>query len=359
LPLLQLDHVTKRHGGLTAVDDVSLTVENGELFALLGPSGCGKTTLLRLVAGFETPDAGRLLIDGIDMTDVPPHRRPVNMMFQSYALFPHMSVERNIAFGLVQDGLPKQQIAARVAEGLRLVQLEGLGARRPDQLSGGQKQRVALARALVKRPKLLLLDEPLAALDKRLREETGLELVHLQRTLGTTFLVVTHDQKEAMAMAGRIGVMRAGRIEQIGAAAEIYERPVSRYVAQFVGETNLLDGTVVGTEPDRQQIATAAGVIDIATEARYEQGASITVAVRPERVTLAPPKSHAPSANAFTGTIAEKTYLGEVTLYRITLPRGLVLRAARHNTYIGDAPFEPGDGVLASFAPEACVVLRA
>ncbi len=359
MPLLRLEHVTKRHGGFTAVNDVSLTIGKGELFALLGPSGCGKTTLLRLVAGFETPDQGRVLIDGEEVTEVPAHRRPVNMMFQSYALFPHMSVEKNIAFGLVQDGLPKKEIAARVADGLRLVQLEGLGARRPDRLSGGQRQRVALARALVKRPKLLLLDEPLAALDKRLREETGFELVHLQKTLGTTFLVVTHDQKEAMAMAGRIAVMRAGRIEQIGTAAEIYERPASRHVAEFVGEINLFDGEVVGPDEDRRKVATAAGVLDIGPRARFAPGAAIIVAVRPERVVLARTASGAIEANAFPGTIAEKAYLGDVTLYRVAIAAGLVLRAARPNTGPGDEMFEPGDSVVATFAPESCVVLRA
>jgi putrescine transport system ATP-binding protein len=359
LPLLQLDHVTKRHGGLAAVADVSLTIERGEFFALLGPSGCGKTTLLRLVAGFESPDEGRILLDGADVTDVPPHRRPVNMMFQSYALFPHMNVERNIAFGLVQGGLSRKEIAARVADGLRLVQLEGLGKRRPDQLSGGQKQRVALARALVKRPKLLLLDEPLAALDKRLREDTQFELVHLQKTLGTTFLVVTHDQKEAMAMAQRIGVMRAGKIEQIGAAAEIYERPASRHVAQFVGEINLLDGKVVGKIEDRHQVASAVGLIDVATEARYAPGSAITLAVRPERVVLTAPEPGTGGTNTIPGTIAEKVYLGDVTLYRVAVAPDLVLRAARHNIGPGGAMFETGDEVLASFAPDALLVLDA
>jgi len=357
LPVLRLDHVTKRHGGVTALDGVSLSIGQGELFALLGPSGCGKTTLLRLVAGLETPDEGRILIDGIDMTDMPAHRRPVNMMFQSYALFPHMNVERNIAFGLVQDRLPRKEIAARVAEGLRLVQLEGLGARRPDRLSGGQKQRVALARALVKRPKLLLLDEPLAALDKRLREETGLELVRLQQRLGTTFLVVTHDQKEAMAMARRIGVMRAGRIEQIGAAAEIYERPASRHVAEFVGEINLLDGKISGTDRDRQQVATMVGEITIPAAAAREPGSRITLAVRPERIVLARVELAAPDINAFAGTITEKAYLGDVTLYRIAIAPDLHLRAAQHNVGPGGASYEPGDRVVASFAPESCVVL--
>jgi putrescine transport system ATP-binding protein len=378
--MLRLHHVTKRRGGLAVVDDVSLCVARGELFALLGPSGCGKSTLLRIVAGLEAPDAGRILVDGVDVTDVPAHRRPLNMMFQSYALFPHMSVERNIAFGLVQDRLSRKEIAARVADGLRLVQLDGLGARRPDQLSGGQKQRVALARALVKRPKLLLLDEPLAALDKQLREETGRELVRLQKTLGTTFLVVTHDQKEAMAMASRIGVMRAGKIAQIGSADEIYQRPASRYVAAFVGEINLFDGKVVGTTENRHLVASVLGVIDVATETNDAPGSQVTIAVRPELVALerlpasrtpvlvtnmhadenpAPPEPRGHGANAFAGTIAEKAYLGDVTLYRIAMAHGLHLRAAQPNIGTGGESYAPGDSVLARFAPESCVVLGA
>jgi putrescine transport system ATP-binding protein len=320
-------------------------------------SGCGKTTLLRLVAGFERPDSGRILLDGADVTEVPPHRRPVNMMFQSYALFPHMNVERNIAFGLIQDGMSRKEIAARVADGLRLVQLEGLAGRRPDQLSGGQKQRVALARALVKRPQLLLLDEPLAALDKRLREDTQFELVRLQKTLGTTFLVVTHDQKEAMGMADRIGVMRAGKIEQIGTATEVYEHPATRQVAQFVGEINLLDGKVVGRGEGRLEIASSIGPIAVATQASYPPGSKITIALRPERVVLSAPDPGEVGINAVRGTIGEKAYLGDVTHYRVALGADFVLRAAGHNIGPTGATFRTGDAVIARFAPDACRIL--
>ena len=244
-PLVRFERVSKRFGGVTAVDRLSLDIFEGEFFALLGPSGCGKTTLLRMLAGFETPDEGRVLLDGEDLAGVPPHRRPVNMMFQSYALFPHLTVEGNVAFGLKQDGLPKAEIAARVDEMLALVRLEGFGARKPHQLSGGQRQRVALARALVKRPRVLLLDEPLAALDKKLRDETQFELMDLQEQLGLTFVIVTHDQEEAMTVADRIGVMDHGRLVQVATPPEIYEQPNSRWVADFIGDVNLIEGRVV------------------------------------------------------------------------------------------------------------------
>ena len=245
MALLEIVGVSKRFGATAAVDGVSLSVEPGEFFALLGPSGCGKTTLLRLIAGFETPDSGRIVIDGVDVTAVPPYARPVNMMFQSYALFPHLDVAGNIAFGLKQEGMERRRRDARVAEMLALVQMSDYARRRPHELSGGQKQRVALARALAKMPKLLLLDEPLAALDRKLREETRLELIGIQERVGTTFLVVTHDQEEALGMASRIAVMNRGRLVQIGAPAEIYERPASRFVADFVGAVNLFDGELV------------------------------------------------------------------------------------------------------------------
>ena len=245
-PLVRIEGVSKQFDGVTAVDDVSLEILKGELFAILGASGCGKTTLLRMLAGFEQPTSGRILIDGADMTDVPPYERPVNLMFQSYALFPHMTVEQNVSYGLRKEGVPAPQIRERVAEMLALVKLGPLAGRKPDKLSGGEKQRVALARSLVKRPKLLLLDEPLAALDKKLREHTQFELANIQYQLGTTFVVVTHDQDEAMTLASRIAVMHAGKIAQIGTPGEVYEYPANRYVAGFVGNINLIEGRVTG-----------------------------------------------------------------------------------------------------------------
>jgi putrescine transport system ATP-binding protein len=355
-PLLRVEMVTKRHGGQIAVDGVSLDLARGEFFALLGPSGCGKTTLLRLIAGFAVPDEGRILIDGIDMTETPPNRRPVNMMFQSYALFPHMNVAKNIGFGLVQEGLPKREIAKRVGAMLRLVQLEGFETRKPDQLSGGQKQRVALARALAKQPKLLLLDEPLTALDRRLREETQFELMHLQKTLGLTFLVVTHDQREAMAMAGRIGLMRSGRIEQMGSPEEIYERPVSTYVARFVGEINLLPGKVTGSGEVFQSIETDDGSLEVASTQPHAPGSPVSIAVRPERLILAASQAPSPS-NALPGRIEEKAFLGDVTLFRIALASGQVLRAARQNAGFDAPKFEVGDKVQVGFSPQSALVL--
>src|SRR5580692_11873195 len=244
-PLLRIEGLRKQFGGYTAVDQLSLDIYQSEFFALLGPSGCGKTTLLRLIAGFELPDAGRIAIDGSDVTDVPPYRRPVNMMFQSYALFPHLDVAGNVAFGLKQEGMERRRREARVAEMLALVQMSDYARRRPHELSGGQKQRVALARALARMPKLLLLDEPLAALDRKLREETRLELIGIQERVGTSFVFVTHDQEEALGMASRIAVMDKGKVRQIGRAAEIYERPATRFVADFVGAVNLFDGVLV------------------------------------------------------------------------------------------------------------------
>jgi len=256
VPLLRIEAVVKKFGGFRAVDRLSLDIRTGEFFALLGPSGCGKTTLLRMLAGFETPDEGRILLNGRDIAQVLPHRRPVNMMFQNYALFPHLSVRDNIAFGLKRAGVPRSQIDSRVADLVALVKLDGLEKRKPDQLSGGQKQRVALARSLARRPQVLLLDEPLAALDKKLRESTQLELMELQRRLGTTFIIVTHDQEEAMTVASRIGVMDSGRLEQVATPRELYEAPHSRWIAEFVGDVNLFDGQVASREANRLMIST-------------------------------------------------------------------------------------------------------
>ena len=340
-PLVRLDGVTKRFGAVAAVHDLSLDIAAGEFFALLGPSGCGKTTLMRLIAGFEQPDAGRVFIGNDDVTDVPPHKRPVNMMFQSYALFPRMSVEKNIAFGLKQEGMPRAEISERVAEMLRLVQLEGLGKRRPDQLSGGQKQRVALARALANRPKLLLLDEPLAALDRKLREQTQFELKEVQRRLGTAFVVVTHDQEEASVMASRIAVMRAGKLEQIGTPAEIYARPASRFVAEFFGDINILDGDV---RSERELLIAA----DEST------GRSAATAVRPERIVV---ESEAAAASAGLPAIVDDlAFRGSDTLYRVRLQSGKILRVVASNSGDRNA-FRPGDKVRVQIPPDACIPL--
>src|SRR6266403_2238831 len=308
MALLEIAGVAKRFGTTAAVEDVSLNVERGEFFALLGPSGCGKTTLLRLLAGFETPDSGRILIDGIDVTAVPPYARPVNMMFQSYALFPHMDVAANIAFGLHQERMDRQRIAARVGEMLALVQMSDYGGRRPHELSGGQRQRVALARALAKMPKLLLLDEPLAALDRKLREETRLELTGIQQRVGTTFLVVTHDQEEALGLASRIAVMNQGRLVQIGPPTEIYERPASRFVAGFVGAVNLFEGTLVAgfnalglAIPDAELPAPLPQPLDLPA------GSALALAVRPEKLCLS---RNRPAGFALAATVVSIGYQG-------------------------------------------------
>ena len=356
-PLVRLEHVSKRFGQTVAVDDLSFEVGRNEFFALLGPSGCGKTSLLRLLAGFEQPDRGRICIDGEDMCRVPAHRRPVNIMFQSYALFPHMNVAANIAFGLVQEGIAKAEIEARVGEMLKLVQLEGLERRRAHQLSGGQKQRVALARALIKRPKLLLLDEPLAAVDQRLREETQYELINLQARLGTTFIIVTHDQREAMAMAQRIAVMRAGKIEQIGTPAEIYGRPCSLYIAEFIGNINMLCGFMKKSVEGLRIISTKYGTFEIAAGIPLAEGQRVNFAVRPERLLMTAEKpSH--TTNILSGEITERVYLGETTSYRISLSSGEVLRLTRQNDGVDQSLFQLGQKVHVTFARDAAIIFE-
>jgi putrescine transport system ATP-binding protein len=332
-PLLRIEGLTKRFGAYLAVDDLSLAIYPGEFFALLGPSGCGKTTLLRLLAGFERANAGRILLDGIDLLPVPPHRRPVNMMFQSYALFPHLTVAGNVAFGLKQEGLPKAQIAERVAEMLALVRLENFGARKPHELSGGQRQRVALARSLVKRPRVLLLDEPMAALDKKLRGETQFELMELQRRLGLTFIIVTHDQSEAMTVADRIAVMDRGRLMQVAPPAEIYEQPNSRWVADFIGSVNLLEGRV---GPDGTSVeGTALGRLHVAAKILAEPGATVWVAVRPEQLRMTPNPGAADSQSALesdaAATLTDVAYLGDLSIYRLRTDSGVPLQASRAN----------------------------
>jgi len=355
-PLIRLEGVSKSFGGVAAVVDVSLDIARGEFFALLGPSGCGKTTLLRLIAGFEMPDAGRIVIDGIDMAATPPWHRPVNTVFQSYALFPHMSVRANIAFGLKQDGLPKREIDERVRAMLALVRLESEAGRKPAQLSGGQRQRVALARALAKLPKALLLDEPLAALDRKLRDEMQSELVAIQRRVGITFIFVTHDQDEAMTLSDRLAVMRAGRVEQEGAPRAVYERPVSRYVADFLGRANVIPARCVGRDGAHLRLAAEAAsnvVIQAPDCGGVADGASVCIAVRPENIVFAEPRH----PNRVRGTVTEAAYAGDVSRYAVDVG-GLVLRVARPNR-AGEAAPQPmrGDAVELCWPEAAGVVL--
>jgi putrescine transport system ATP-binding protein len=336
-PYVEIERVTKTFGDFKAVDDVSLKIYKGEIFCLLGASGCGKTTLLRVLGGFETPTAGRILIDGEDMTGVPPYERPVNMMFQSYALFPHMNVEQNVAFGLKQDRVPKAEIAERVATMLDLVKLGGFAKRKPHQLSGGQRQRVALARSLVKRPKLLLLDEPLGALDKKLREHTQFELIGLQDKLGVTFLVVTHDQEEAMTLASRIGVMDHGEIVQAGTPSEIYEFPSSKFVADFVGSVNIFEGKLIEDEPEYVRIGSEemGGTLYVSHGISAAPEAVVWAAVRPEKIFMstAPPEHHEYGTdNLVRGAVQDIAYLGDLSIYLVKLPTGKVVRVTQPNT---------------------------
>jgi putrescine transport system ATP-binding protein len=365
IPLLRIDAVAKKFGGFRAVDKLSLDIRAGEFFALLGPSGCGKTTLLRMLAGFETPDEGRILLDGRDIARVLPHRRPVNMMFQNYALFPHLSVRDNIAFGLKRAGMPRPEIDSRVAEMVALVKLDGLEQRKPDQLSGGQKQRVALARSLARRPQLLLLDEPLAALDKKLRESTQLELMELQRRLGMTFVIVTHDQEEAMTVADRIGVMDAGRLEQVATPRELYEAPASRWIAEFVGDVNLFEGQVASRDASRLSITTRdAGTFVVAEPRQPITKAIVVVAIRPEKVKLSRrgPVTVALNAHAINrleGIVTDVGYLGGVTTYKVKLDTGAVVRSSMANTARIDIDaYTVSQRVVAWFTPDDCVVLE-
>ena len=359
-PLMRIETVSKRFGGFTAVDGVSLQIGAGEFFALLGPSGCGKTTLLRMLAGFEVPDEGGIWLDGENIAEVPPHLRPVNMMFQNYALFPHLSVEGNIAFGLKQAAMPKDEMAARVAEMVALVRLQGLERRKPDQLSGGQRQRVALARALARRPRLLLLDEPLGALDKKLREETQFELTDLQQQLGLTFVIVTHDQEEAMTVADRIAVMDRGRIVQVATPAEIYEQPNSRYVADFIGDINMIEGRVVSTGGGLLRLdAVGTGTsLEVYQDLAIEAGDTAWFAIRPEKVAISLDRPPSGEINAVEGEVWDIGYLGDVSIYHVRLPTGATVKSTVTNrTRLVERPIGWDDKVWLSWTRDSGVVL--
>jgi len=332
-PYVQIERVTKKFGEIMAVNDVSLAIQQGELFALLGPSGCGKTTLLRMLAGLEKPTSGKIWIDGQNVTEVPPYERPVNMMFQSYALFPHMTVEKNVAFGLRQEKMSKQDIDARVKELLELVQLEDFGRRKPTELSGGQSQRVALARSLAKRPKLLLLDEPLAALDKKLREETQFELMNIQEQTHVTFIVVTHDQEEAMTLSTRIAVMNDGIVQQVGKPSEVYEFPRTRYVADFLGSINLFESVVTDSSNSGHTILECqqAGItLEVDTLETLDTGAEAVVAIRPEKIEISKERPDR-QENCCSGRVVEVAYQGSLSIYRVELPTGMIVRVTMPN----------------------------
>ncbi|MEH6726616.1 MAG: ABC transporter ATP-binding protein [Hyphomicrobiales bacterium] len=372
VPFIAFQNVTKRFGDFTAVDNLSLDIYEREFFALLGPSGCGKTTMMRMLAGFDAPTSGSVSLDGTDLTGTPPYRRPVNMMFQSYALFPHMSVEQNIAFGLKQEHIASAEVKARVEEMLSLVKLEAFARRKPHQLSGGQRQRVALARSLAKRPKVLLLDEPLGALDKKLREETQFELMDLQERLGTTFMIVTHDQEEAMTVANRIAVMDKGRIVQIATPAEIYEQPSSRYIADFIGDINLMEGRLTafseagatmqcaGMGPKPEQALTVQ--IECDTTGTLSPGDTGWFAMRPEKVRLSQevPDGIDPAnpVNAVEGTIYDIAYLGNVSVYHVKINDGFIIRATQTNaTRLVERPLSWEDKVWLYWGADAGILL--
>ncbi len=357
-PIVRIEGVTKTFGATYAVDDVSLTIQRGEFFSLLGSSGCGKTTLLRMLGGFETPDSGRIYIDGQDVTDLPPYLRPVNMMFQNYALFPHMTVAQNIAYGLKQDRMPKPVIAERVAEVMALVQISQLAERKPQQLSGGQRQRVALARALAKHPKILLLDEPLGALDKKLREQTQFELVNIQERLGITFVVVTHDQEEAMTMSSRIALMHDGRIEQMDTPRRMYEFPATRYAANFIGLVNLFSGYVTEHEDDLVTLHSDEAGCDL--QVHHSQplasGMEVTVAVRPEKIRVY--EQHRDLPNRIHGVIEEIAYLGDVSIYHVKLASGKTIQFTQSNVQaLAEQPLTWGQEVALGWSADSCGVL--
>ncbi|HEY4957769.1 MAG TPA: polyamine ABC transporter ATP-binding protein [Caldimonas sp.] len=360
---LKIDNIVKDFDGHRAVDNVSIDIAKGEVFALLGSSGCGKTTLLRMLAGFETPTSGTITLDGQDLADLPPYARPMNMMFQSYALFPHLTVFDNIAFGLRRDHLPKDEVDARVAAMLKLVQLGPYAKRKPHQLSGGQQQRVALARSLAKKPQLLLLDEPLGALDKKLREETQIELANIVHDVGVTCVMVTHDQEEAMTMATRIAVMSEGRFLQVGAPAEIYETPASRFVADFIGNVNLMDGTLVEDEADHVVVDCGDVRHWIGYGITGTRGMAVTVALRPEKISIARAEAATGALpqlpfNQTHGTIKDLAYFGSFTVYHLELASGRILKISQGNVERQPgAQLTWGDAAQASWSDLAQVVL--
>jgi len=361
-PFVQVSNLTKKFGAFTAVDNVDLKIYRGELFCLLGGSGCGKTTLLRMLAGFEAPTGGRITIDGQDMTGTPPYERPVNMMFQSYALFPHMTVEKNVAYGLKHEHMNATAVNDRVAAMLDLVQLGGFAKRKPHQLSGGQRQRVALARALAKQPKLLLLDEPLGALDKKLREQTQFELMNIQEKVGVTFVVVTHDQEEAMTLSTRIAVMDRGYIAQIGTPTEIYEYPSTRFTADFIGSINMFEG-VVGTFDGRMATVQSeeAGCALLASSAHdLQPGVSVSVAIRPEKISIARDAPAERDRNAILGQVLDLGYFGNLSIYRVRLPSGKIVRITHQNVRRArdtERQVDWEDKVWLSWEPHAALVL--
>ena len=359
-PYIQIQNVSKSFEHFQALSSLSLSIYEGEFFSLLGPSGCGKTTLLRLLAGFETPTAGKVFIDGIDVTHIPPYRRPVNMMFQSYALFPHMTVYENIAFGLqFDDTLTSIQIHDRVYEALDLIQMKHLAHRKPHELSGGQKQRVALARSLAKHPKLILLDEPLAALDRNLREATQFELVDIQERVGITFIMVTHDQEEAMTMSSRIAIMQEGEIAQIGTPHEIYEFPHSRYVADFIGTVNIFSGIVTGQSDDFILIDSKdiGCQLQVTCTATVPIGSHISIAIRPEKIAITKLPQDL-SFNAIRGFVQDIAYLGDMSIYHIRLETGKIMQVSLPNLYrLSERDVTWEDEVYMSWRRENGVVL--
>jgi putrescine transport system ATP-binding protein len=354
---VRIDRLTKRFDEVAAVDNVSIDIAKGEIFALLGSSGCGKSTLLRMLAGFETPTEGSIYLEGQSVAAMEPYHRPINMMFQSYALFPHLTVWENIAFGLKRDGMPKDQIEARVDEMLTTVQLKRYVKRKPHQLSGGQQQRVALARALAKRPKLLLLDEPLGALDRKLREQTQIELQNIIKSVGVTCVIVTHDQEEAMTMADRVAIMSEGRFLQVGSPADIYETPNCRFVADFIGKVNLFDGTLVEDQPDHVVIETPEGKFLVGHGITGTLGMNVSIGVRPEKIGLSSDAPVAGSANAFRGTITNSGYYGSFSVYHLQLDSGKKIQIALTHTERHAEHFARGDQVWATCSPDALIVL--